>query len=95
MVRIDMDMPDSCSECRFCVPIITITCLEYDCFCSASSKLKYPKAETGFCISRPNWCPLHPIETFGDGICTKSPSGEEERFTLYRDSLTERKEEQP
>lgn len=84
MIRIDMDMPENCAECRFEVS-------DYG-YCSAMPEefCGYTKDKGRAC-----WCPLHPIETFGDGVCTKSPSGEEERFTLYRDSLTERKEEQP
>lgn len=86
MIRIDMDMPESCAKCRFCVPIITITCLEHDCFCSASSKLKYPKAETGFCISRPNWCPLEPIVTCGECRHWKNHGAESTAWTPCMDT---------
>ena len=82
MIRIDMDMPDKCSDCRMCYQDYNI------CYATKSGLTIYDK------FSRPDFCPLKPIETFGDGVCTKSPSGEEERFTLFRDSLTERKEEQ-
>lgn len=83
MIRIDMDMPKECSECRFEHPDYGYCAAMPDEFCG------YTKDN-----GKPDWCPLYPIETFGDGVCTKSPSGEEERFTLYRDSIAERKEEQ-
>ena len=85
MIRIDMDMPDKCSECVFA---------HHDTFgFSGSCIVMFGESHIIDFGSkkRQGWCPLHPIETFGDGVCTKSPSGEEERFTLYRDSLAESK----
>lgn len=88
MVRIDMDVPDKCSECAFA---------HHDTFgFSGSCIVMFGESQIINFGSekRPGWCPLHPIQTFGYGVCTKSPSGEEIRFTLYQDSLTERKDSQ-
>ena len=51
MVRIDMDMPDSCEECRFAV----------DGWCYAIRADDDQPSELSF-LTRPEWCPLKEVQ---------------------------------
>jgi len=48
MIKIDIEMPESCAECEFCRNIRG----DYECFANSDGNVMYDTTK------KPEWCPL-------------------------------------